>query len=179
MIERFRRLDLHVSKVIADMRPSPWLRVFFRLFVRIGDGWIWIPVALGILLAKPYANRFEIIFHCLIALGISLAFYWPLKLTVRRIRPFERVPGATTELPPMDRFSFPSGHIMNNLAIGLVVAHYFPPLLWLVLLLPITWGLLRVSFGLHFFSDIVVGGFLGFCSFQLSNLIVAGIHLQV
>jgi len=158
------------------MRLSPRLRAFFRFFVRIGDGWIWIPVGFGILITQPHASGFEIIFHCLIALAISLAFYWPLKLTVRRIRPFERVPGAITELPPLDRFSFPSGHIMNNLAMGLVVAHYFPHVLWLVLLLPTTWGLLRVLFGLHFFSDIVVGGFLGFCSFLLSNVVVAGIH---
>ena len=179
MIERFCRLDLHVSQVIAGMRLSPWLRAFLRLFVRIGDGWIWIPVALGILVDKPSMNGFEIIFHCLIALATSLAFYWPLKLTVRRIRPCERVPGETTELPLMDRFSFPSGHIMNNLAMGLVVAHYFPPMLLLVLLFPTTWGLLRVVFRLHFFSDIVVGGFLGFCSFQLSNLIISSIHPHV
>jgi undecaprenyl-diphosphatase len=177
MMDQVHKFDLHLSEQIAGMRLSAWLRAFFKLFVRSGDGWIWLPVALGILVTRPAAEGLVIIFHCLIALGISLALYWPIKLSVRRVRPFRRVPGATTELPPLDQFSFPSGHIMNNLAIGLAVAHYFPPALGLVLVLPITWGLLRVLFRLHFLSDIVVGGCLGFCSFQISKLLVAGMHL--
>jgi len=164
MIERFSEFDLQCSTMIFGVRLHPALRAVLKLFVRMGDGWCWIPVVCCIFLKKPLPDSFEI---------TRLALYWSLKLTVRRQRPFQRLPGATIELSPLDQFSFPSGHIMNNLAIGLVIAHYFPFLVLPMVLLPIMWGLFRVYFGLHFLSDIVAGGLLAVLSFQLSMWILA------
>jgi len=173
MIERVSDLDLHFSKMIVGLRLHPRLRTILKFFVRIGDGWFWIPVVCCIFLEKSLPDFVEITRHCLTALGISLSFYWLLKRTVRRLRPFQRLPAATAELSPLDQFSFPSGHTMNNLAIGLVIGHYFPLLLWPMVLLPIMWGLFRVHFGLHFVSDILAGGLLAVFSFELSRLILA------
>jgi undecaprenyl-diphosphatase len=180
MLDRLCEIDLRLSKMIVVLRLHSRLRPIAKILVQIGDGWFWIPVVCLIYLERPRSESFEIIRQSLIALGVSLAFYGPLKLTVRRPRPFQLLTGGTTEVSPIDKFSFPSGHTMNNLAIGLVVAHFFPSLFWAMLLLPIIWGLLRVYFGLHFLSDVVAGGLLGILSFRISAWVASGLwsHLQ-
>src|SRR5690606_8931357 len=115
-----------------------------------GDGWFWLPVFVGVLLSRSLDDSFLITRHCLASLAISLSLYWPIKLGIRRVRPFQRWPEVVHGVPPLDRFSFPSGHIMHNLAVGLTVAHYFPSALWLMVAAPVCFGILRVCFGVHF-----------------------------
>jgi len=40
-----------------------------------------------------------------------------------------------------------------------------------MLLLPVTWGLLRIYFGVHWASDIVAGIFLGGISFLIGHFL--------
>ena len=169
MIRRIQNIDLQFSQVLGELRFHPRLVSILKLFVRIGDGWFWPPIVFGIFLTRSPQEFYAIIAHCLAALGISLAFYWPLKWKVRRLRPFQQLSGVTAEVPPLDRFSFPSGHTMHNLAVGLTVAHYFPPALWPLAIMPVVWGLSRVFFGVHFLSDIIVGAVLGIFSFRLGQ----------
>lgn len=137
--------------------------------MRTGDGWFWLPVSFCLLLDKPLHEFCSITGQCAGALGISLGLYWPVKLGVRRLRPFQWTPGLAAQVPPLDKFSFPSGHTMHNLAVGLTLAHFCPLALWPLALVPFLWGLLRVYYGVHFLSDIVAGGFLGVCSFQIGK----------
>ena len=60
---------------------------------------------------------------------------------------------------------------MNNLAVASAVTFIVPQYGWVMLLLPLTWGLLRVYFGVHWLSDIVCGFLLGILSFVLGHLL--------
>ncbi len=167
MLERIHEWDCRLTRRIGGLRFPAASRLALRWFVRLGDGWVWLPIVGAILLTRPLPQARSILGHGLLVLGISLAVYWPLKLKVRRPRPCHRFPGVAAEVPPLDRFSFPSGHVMHNLAVGLTVAHYFPPTgAWLVAA-PLAWGLMRIHFGVHFLGDILVGALLGAGSFGL------------
>jgi undecaprenyl-diphosphatase len=74
-------------------------------------------------------------------------------------------------VPPLDKYSFPSGHTMNNLAVALTLALYFPRITAPALLLPVILGMLRVLFGVHYLSDIIGGSLLGVCAFWLARAI--------
>ena len=171
MIKRVQHLDWRISESLGGLRFPLALSAGLRIFVRAGDGWVWLPIVLAIFLNRPTQEFYSIIGRCLLVLMVSLVLYWSVKLSVRRVRPFRRLPSVAARVPPLDQFSFPSGHTMHNLAIGLMVAHYFPLTWWPLVILPFAWGILRIHFGVHFLSDILAGGFLGACSFQIGKLI--------
>ena len=168
-LNQIQCFDCYFLSWLADRHlPSFWFKSL-RFFVRIGDGWLWLPVALFILVIRPYHDFYSIALQCLIALAVSMAFYWPLKLGIRRSRPCDRMPGVTAQVPPLDTFSFPSGHTMHNLAVGLTVAHFFPSAFWPLAFIPFAFGFFRIYFGVHFLTDVLAGGFLGICSFQIGK----------
>jgi undecaprenyl-diphosphatase len=143
--------------------------------VRIGDGWIWTLIALYLWLVLPLPQLKLVVLHCLVALGISLALYWPVKLLVRRARPFDAGLEVVPKVPPLDKYSFPSGHTMNNMAVALTLGLYFPHIMLLALFIPMALGVLRILFGVHFLSDIGAGALLGGLSFFLAKLLFASV----
>jgi undecaprenyl-diphosphatase len=64
---------------------------------------------------------------------------------------------------------------MNNLAVGLTLASFYPSALAVLIAMPILWGIIRIYFRVHFFSDIVVAAVLGLISFGLSQWILGEI----
>jgi undecaprenyl-diphosphatase len=58
---------------------------------------------------------------------------------------------------------------MNNLAVASTVFFCVPQYGWIMMLLPLTWGLLRVYFGVHWLTDVLCGFALGVVSFALGH----------
>jgi undecaprenyl-diphosphatase len=165
-----RRIQRFIAWEHALVRHAQGIRLPRRaarllvVFVRVGDGWGWALVAAGLFLFLPWL-RFKIVaFQALLAVAISLPLYWGLKLFFRRQRPFAALPGISARVPPLDRYSFPSGHTMNNLAVALTLALNFPRLWPLAVSVPLLLGLLRIFFGVHFLTDIGGGILLGVMS---------------
>ena len=103
----------------------------------------------------------------------SVLIYVGIKTFIRRKRPYDKYRFIKALVPPMDKFAFPSGHVMNNLVGALTLSLYVPwmgPWAWIV---PISWGLLRVILGVHFPSDIIAGTILGFSVFELLKYVFA------
>jgi undecaprenyl-diphosphatase len=137
--------------------------------VRIGDGYLWGLIALWLWLALPFAEVRTVVVHCLAAIAVSLCIYFPIKFSLKRPRPFDSGMDVKPSVPPLDKYSFPSGHTMNNLAVALTLAQHIPGLRLSAILLPIALGLLRILFGVHFLSDILGGALLGAMAFFLAN----------
>ena len=138
------------------------------LLVRIGDGWIWALIAVALWFKLPFPALQKVVLHCALAIGVSLAIYIPIKFLGKRPRPFDSGLDVTPLVPPLDKYSFPSGHTMNNLAVALTLALYFPGITPLALAFPLLLGTLRVLFGVHYLSDIVGGWALGAAAFSLA-----------
>lgn len=95
----------------------------------------------------------------IVAILLTAAVVFVVKLVVRRRRPegewgkFYRI---------TDPHSFPSGHAVRAVMLAVVMLGLGP--LWLGLLL-LVWaplvGLVRVSMGIHYLSDVLAGMFLG------------------
>jgi undecaprenyl-diphosphatase len=132
---------------------------------------VWALVVAFIYFFYGQSALLEVIKHVIPVIFLSLAIYWVVKLSVRRKRPFDLLKEVSADVPPLDKYSFPSGHTMNNLAVGFTVFAEIPSIGWIMLLMPITWGLLRVYYGVHWLSDIIAGIFLGFLSFWLGQII--------
>jgi undecaprenyl-diphosphatase len=118
----------------------------------------------------------------LCAAALSIPLYWVLKSSFRRTRPHMLFKRIVPRVSPRDIYSFPSGHTMNNLAIGVALAMHLP-LLWpFALAIPVATGLLRVLFGVHFVSDIVAGSIFGllagFAAVWIYPLLAAAFHIN-
>ena len=100
-------------------------------------------------------------------LGLSAIVSFFLKIMVQRPRPFQL--GITSILPILEKsshviwnFSFPSFQAMLAFCAIPIISKEFPRLknIWIVFALIVAFS--RVYFGLHFMSDVIIGGVIGY-----------------
>ncbi len=166
---RVTALDMAFFRLLAAVNLPKSVAYSLILLVRSGDGWIWALIACALWLILPFAELERVVLHCILAFAVSLAIYFPVKLLGRRLRPYENGLPIKPLVPPLDKYSFPSGHTMNNLAVALTLAAHFPGLFLPAIALPVLLGALRVLFGVHYLSDIIGGSVLGAFAFALAK----------
>jgi len=151
-------LDANLTKKLRIAENPGKLRTIAAFFAHSGDSWFW---AVGLLLLWAFGNTFwkqwaMIQFG---AITIMAAIVLIVKFSVKRKRP-EGEWGLMYR--STDPHSFPSGHATRSFLIGMMSIFLGP--LWLAVILVI-WAPLvalgRVAMGVHYLSDIVVGGLLG------------------
>jgi undecaprenyl-diphosphatase len=141
----------------AGLRP---LRGLFRVASRLGDGLVWyVLVAVLPLLYGRAALRPALVMAVTGLTGI-LIYKW-LKGRLLRERPFIRHPGITLAMPPLDRYSFPSGHTLHAVAFTWLTVERFPEFAWILIPLCGLIAASRVVLGLHYPSDVLAGGAIG------------------
>lgn len=171
MFQKMASLDERFSRYLYSHRLSARADRLLKLYTRLGDGYVWALIVLLILIADGPKFLALVLFQVLPSLAVSLGLYWIVKLSAKRKRPFDAIPEFKALVPPLDRYSFPSGHTMNNLAIAMTVLLSVPAAGLVMIGLPLTWGFLRVYFGVHWLSDVVGGFLLGVASFALGHLL--------
>ena len=147
---------------------------FFAAISRLGDGAFWY--ALMLVLAGCGGARGALAaLHMLLTGGVALWLYRRLKHWTRRPRPFHGCSGVIARVPPLDEFSFPSGHTLHAVAFSIVALAYFPALATLLLPFTTLVAASRVVLGLHYPSDVLaaigIGGALGVCSLWVGSLV--------
>jgi undecaprenyl-diphosphatase len=156
--------DLRVAFRVRDWAPPRWIRAWMIAATRLGDGWLWALVGLGLVVAGPSQRR-VLLAAAAGAAASNLAIVL-LKRRFRRPRPCELgAPPAfgvrRPELFAFDEFSFPSGHTLNAFNLTTLLGLQFPVLVPALLLAAASIGASRVVMGLHFLSDVVAGAVIG------------------
>ena len=132
-----------------------------RVASRLGDGVAWyLLMALLPLLYGARGGRAAIVMVVTGSAGLLL--YKLLKRTLVRERPFIRHPGITLAMPPLDRYSFPSGHTLHAVSFTTQTVVLFPELGWVLVPLTTLIAASRVVLGLHYPTDVAAGAVLGF-----------------
>ncbi|MEZ5352419.1 MAG: phosphatase PAP2 family protein [Bryobacteraceae bacterium] len=152
--------DHRLMRRVHGWRAPRWIRLWMICATRGGDGWLWY--ALGaILLLLGGENRFAAVGAGAISGALSIVVYLWLKRLTGRKRPCHIEPHCWATLLPPDRFSFPSGHTMTAFAVTIPVILYYPELMWGLFFVALSVAVSRILLGMHFLSDVVVGGVLG------------------
>ena len=138
----------------------PLVRLYFSAASRLGDGIAWyvtivaLPIVFG-MEALPASVH-------VVATGlVGVAIYKLLKSALVRERPFASHAQVEPVTAPLDRYSFPSGHTMHAVSFLVMLGHYFPSIMWIMLPFGISVAASRVILGLHYPSDVLAGALIG------------------
>lgn len=147
------------------------LRALFRAVSRLGDGMVWyVLIALmPLLLGTP---GWRVGAQMLLTGAVGLGLYKLLKHKLVRERPFIGLIGIECVMPPLDRYSFPSGHTLHAVLFTSMAVTHVPALAPVLIPLAMLIALSRVVLGLHYPTDVLVGAGLGAGLASLSTLLL-------
>jgi len=177
----WHRLELRSGEAGLCRRANRWgqRRAIARLFgtiSRLGDGVFWYALMAALALLGG-ARGAQAALHLAATGLVALALYRGLKRWTRRPRPFRRHAGIVAHVPPLDEFSFPSGHTLHAVSFSLVALAYYPALLGLLLPFTLLVAASRVVLGLHYPSDVLAASAIGTGLASLSLWCVGGVSL--
>jgi len=142
--------------------------LFFGAISRLGDGLFWY--ALMAMLAVIGCERGRLAALHMALTGLTaLLLYRLLKRWTRRPRPYRVCPGVIAHVPPLDEFSFPSGHTLQAVSFSIVAISWFPSLAPLLVSFTVLIAASRVILGLHYPSDVLAAIGIG-CGLGTASL---------
>jgi undecaprenyl-diphosphatase len=140
------------------------LRGLFRVVSRLGDGVVWyalmaaMPLFFGL---SQWQQGLRVSAQMLCAGAFGLVLYKFLKRRLVRERPFIGLIGIECAMPPLDRYSFPSGHTLHAVLFTAIAIRHVPELAVLLVPFALMVAASRVVLGLHYPSDVLAGATLG------------------
>lgn len=160
VIDTLDRMEMGLCLRINRTSRRRGVRPFFGIVSRLGDGPFWLISAGAVLLLNGPTVVPDLV-QAAATGGTGVLLYKAIKRRLGRERPFICNPAIDCGIPPLDRYSFPSGHTLHAVSFTWLLAALEP--LLLPLLLPFA-GLVAVSrivLGLHYPSDVLAGALIG------------------
>lgn len=150
--------DARLSSRLRVAENPGLLRTIAMFFAHSGDSWFWL---VSLVLVWVSGNSFwkSRAFILVLSILVTAVLVLVIKFTVKRRRPegeWGRIYRST------DPHSFPSGHAVRSFLLATMALGLGPPWFAIILIIwaPIV-GLARVSMGVHYLSDVVVGALIG------------------
>lgn len=166
--------DRHLCVVANRWGARRTVAAFFGAISRLGDGVFWYALMAVLAVFGGWPGALAAL-QMLLTGGVALALYRLLKRWTRRPRPFRGCDGVIARVPPLDEFSFPSGHTLHAVSFTIVALAWFPALAPVLLPFSALVAASRVVLGLHYPSDVLaaigLGAVLGGWSLWIGTLI--------
>lgn len=157
---RFAAIDLSLCLLLNRGSTRPMVRRLFATVSRLGDGVFWYSLmAVWPLLYGGSGLRATL--HMVVVGTVGALLYKAIKQKFVRERPFVTHPAVHLGVPPLDRYSFPSGHTLHAVAFTLISIAHFPWAVWVIAPFTILVALSRIVLGLHYPSDVLMGAAIG------------------
>ena len=157
---KFNQAELHFCMSLNQLCKYRLIHRFFKGISIAGNGGIWY----GLILLLPWLKG-----ESGLALALSMTvtglvctlIYKSLKHILVRERPFILYADIHCGTPPLDRYSFPSGHTLYAVCFNLMLAYHAPVLACIVFPFTLLVAASRIILGLHFPTDVIMGALLG------------------
>jgi undecaprenyl-diphosphatase len=160
VLDELDQLEFQTCLRINRVARRKSVREFFSVVSKLGDGSAWAAMAFAV-----YAAYGNVVLPQIAAMALTgiagVAIYKLLKNRLIRERPYICHSAIECGTPPLDRYSFPSGHTLHAVSFTVMLVSIEP--LTAVIALPFCMlvAASRVVLGLHYPSDVVVGAAIG------------------
>ena len=161
------KLDSALCISVSHTSQYILIRNWFRIISRLGDGVFWYTLMAAILLTKQQSGLLPVTHMAIVGLSGTLLYKW-LKRKTHRPRPAQLHQDVWVTGKPLDYFSFPSGHTLHAVVFSVVALFYYPQLAFILIPFAVMVAISRVVLGLHYPSDVLAGGAIGYLLAQLS-----------
>lgn len=160
VVSRFEGFEVAVCYQLNRSAHYQWICRSFQLISRAGDGMVWYALMIG--LATLGGQRGLVTALSMLAAGlVSVMLYRWMKQGFVRERPFHSHRQISCHLPPLDQYSFPSGHTLHAVLFTVIACHSFPSLALVLVPLTVLIALSRLVLGVHYPSDVLIGALIG------------------
>ena len=159
-LARIRALDLSLCRWLNRANRREVVGRFFALFSRLGDGVFWYTLMLVLPLVHGLGAVATSV-HMALTGVVSLLLYKWLKAHTSRPRPFMVSDSIIRRVPPLDEYSFPSGHTLHAVSFSVVLLSHQPEWFWIVVPFTALVAASRPVLGLHYPSDVLAGAVIG------------------
>lgn len=160
LLQRAGELELGFCIRINNTFRAPLIQKFFAAISRLGDGIFWYTLMLS--LPFIYGMAALQVTAIMIAVGvIDLLLYKLIKHLTGRERPCAVNTKIHLGTPPLDHYSFPSGHTLHAVAFTTITVFHFPELAIVLIPFAALVAASRVILGLHYPTDVLAGATIG------------------
>jgi undecaprenyl-diphosphatase len=139
----------NVFLTFTDLHKQLWFQL--AVILPLLAWWVWQEKRQG------FIRLLGLIFTLIMIDGFCGQF---IKKVFARPRPFVSFP-EILQKSPASGFSFVSNHSANMVGLAVFMSHFYPRWKYLWWSLAILIGLSRIYNGVHFLSDVIVGGLIG------------------
>ncbi len=152
--------ELRACLALNRWGGRPRVTRFFGVVSHLGDGVFWYALMLWLPVVDGWRGA-RAGLHLALTGIVGALLYRVLKRLTRRLRPFAEHRAIVARVPPLDEYSFPSGHTLHAVALGAVASVWYPPLAVLLAPFALLIAASRVVLGLHYPSDVLAGTVIG------------------
>jgi undecaprenyl-diphosphatase len=156
----FDDVEGHICLRINRLSRRAWIRRFFSLISKLGDGGFWALMATGLYFIRGSQALPLIVLMALTGLA-GVVIYKQLKSRLVRERPYISHGEILCGTAPLDRYSFPSGHTLHAVSFSILLWSFEPALAFVAVPFALLVAASRVILGLHYPSDVIVGAAIG------------------
>ncbi len=160
MFKRAALLDEQLFLTLFNCNSPKWFKTIAFGLSKSGDGGLYILVCLAVWWLSNNEQQQLLPVTILVGFAIERPIYLLAKNRFARIRPCDCLV-TNAYIVPNDKFSLPSGHSAAAFLVAIILSHFFPEYIWLLLSWAAGVAISRVVLGVHFPADIIIGAIIG------------------
>lgn len=160
MFKRAALLDEQLFLTLFNCNSPKWFKTMAFGLSKSGDGGLYILVCLAVWWLSNNEQQQLLPVTILVGFAIERPIYLLAKNRFARIRPCDCLV-TNAYIVPNDKFSLPSGHSAAAFLVAIILSHFFPEYIWLLLSWAAGVAISRVVLGVHFPADIIIGAIIG------------------